>query len=542
MNKKIVCILVLGLLIAATALPVAGTLNDNEIQEKVKSCSTTGADWYLQWSNTYGGWRSGGPFPIGDIDEDGINEVIIGGADGIVPGQTKILSYDEDTETYIEEHSWSCEGADTNAPSGYSLIDLDDDGNLEFCLAWRNSENDGVYAYDWDGTNLEILDIYNGTGVDWCFVTLPCDYDDDGDVELVFSNDPNSGPGDKHITALGWDNENDQFIEEAFFTFTGYENRECTITTGDTDNDGKIEIVATLTFSTVIDCGVWALNWNKNSEEWEEEEIKTDFTDSTPCGVDVGDINGNGIPEIAFGNWAGDTAAWVYEWSGDEYVELWNEEYPDEASVFYSASIGDPDNDGINELCIGTDQIHIYQWDGADYVEEATISEIVGNCVWVNIGDCDSDGFNELKTCDNPPGSSEYIFKCNNAPLAPEIDGPTEGKVGVEYSFNFSAIDVEGHDVQFNISWGDGHLEQWKGTFGSGEVATFTHTWDKKDKYIIKAQARDIHRTVGEWSEHEINIPRNRATTSSFFQSFLERFSDTFPILKLILNLVNNGD
>jgi len=541
MNQKIISILVLGLLIAATALPVAGTLNNNEIQEKVKSCSTTGADWYLQWSNTYGGYRTGGFDSIGDIDEDGINEIIISGFDQVEPGLCKIISYEEGKGTYIEEHSWSCPGYNVNIPSGTSIIDLDDDEDLEFCVSWSYSNDNSVYAYDWDGTTLTVLDKYNGTGIDAVWATIACDYDDDGDVELVISNDPNSGPGDKHITALGWDNENDEFIEEAFFTFIGYENKECTINSGDTDNDGKTEIIATLTFSSVSDTGTWALNWNEDLSEWEEVEISTDYPDNCPLGVDVGDINGNDIPEIAIGTWSGDTSAWLYEWNGDDYEEVWYEEYPDEAEVFYATAIGDPDNDGINELCIGTDQVHIYQWDGVDYIEEATLTDPIGRCSWMNIGDCDSDGANELRTGDHPPGGTEYIYKCNNAPLAPEIDGPSEGKVGVEYSFNFSAIDVEGHDVQFNISWGDLTYTSWEGTFGSGEVATFTHTWSKKGNYIIKAQARDIHGTVGEWSEeHLINIPRNRATYITFFQSFLERFPNTFPILKYILRLVNN--
>jgi hypothetical protein len=542
MNKKIVSMVVFGLLIAATALPVAGIVNEyNSVQEKYKPCSTLNSGWYLQWSQLYGGYRTGGFDPVGDIDEDGINEIIICGFDQVDPGVTRIMSYDDDLDTYIEEHSWSCPGFNVNIGTGVSILDLDNDGNLEFCMSWYYSNNNGIYAYDWDGTTLTQLDIYNGTGYDAVWLTTACDYDEDGDTELIIGNDPGSGPGDKHVTALGWDNENDEFIEEAFHTFTGYENKECTVRSGDTDNDGSVEIIATCTYSTISDTSTWALNWNEDLEVWEEDVICTDYPDNTPLGIGIGDLNGNGIQEIAIGNFAGTTAAWLYEWNGAEYDEIWYKEFPDEGRVHYAITIGDADNDGENELCIATNQVHIYQWNGTDFVEEALLTDPSGVCVRLDICDYDTDGKNELKTCTIPPDGSEYIYKRNNPPEAPTIDGPTEGKKGEEYEFHFVTTDIEGHDVEYWIDWGDNEYDEWIGPYPSGEEIAVNHTWDKKDNYTIKAKARDIHGVEGEWSElFYIMIPRNRATYNTFFQSILERFPNTFPILKYLIKLVNN--
>ncbi len=42
----------------------------------------------------------------------------------------------------------------------------------------------------------------------------------------------------------------------------------------------------------------------------------------------------------------------------------------------------------------------------------------------------------------------------NNPPDTPTIDGPTSGKVGVEYNYTFHALDPEYDDVYYYIDWG----------------------------------------------------------------------------------------
>ena len=545
MNKKLIGIFVCTLLIT-TVLPVAGIIyNSRNMKVDTFPCNTSNGEWYLQWSKKYGdNHRYGGPRPIGDIDEDGINEVIVCGFNSSDPGICRILSYDEELGTYIEEYSWSGpdpDGGMSVRASGISVIDLDDDGDLEFCVAWYDyyTDVDGVFAYDWDGTTFTQLDVYNGSGFNWVFVTLPCDYDDDGDVELVIGNWPEPpGPGDEHITALGWDNENGKFIEEAFWSMSGYEDKSCTIQCGDTDIDGKTEIVATLTALSVGNTGTWVLNWNENIGEWEEEVICTDYPDSTPKGVDIGDLNGNGIPEIVIGTWLGvmDSKAWLYEWNGGEYVEIWNKTYPWEeemAGIDYAVAIGDADNDGINELCVATNQVHIYQWDGTYYLEEATLTKSsIGPIVWLNIGDCDSDGLNELKTCDWQVDGEEYIYKYNGPPDTPMIDGPPRGNPNVEYNYTFVATDPDGDDIIYWIDWGDQSYEKWIGPYKSGEEISIGHNWAEKGNYTIKSKVRDILDHESEWGTFQVEIPRT--TINTWHHWFLEHF----PILEKLLDLI----
>jgi outer membrane protein assembly factor BamB len=118
-----------------------------------------------------------------------------------------------------------------------------------------------------------------------------------------------------------------------------------------------------------------------------------------------------------------------------------------------------------------------------------------------------------------------------DAPSAPEIDGPSSGNHKVEYSFNFSSISPLGNDVYYWIEWGDGLIQPWSGPYKSGEEIAKSHSWYYEGNYTIKARAKDSENLWGPWSEHEISIPRTRASS---YQWLLERF----PLLERLLGWV----
>ena len=132
----------------------------------------------------------------------------------------------------------------------------------------------------------------------------------------------------------------------------------------------------------------------------------------------------------------------------------------------------------------------------------------------------------------------EYIYKSNNAPLAPEIDGSIKFKPGVEKSFSFITTDAEGHDVQYYIDWGDYHYTEWEGTFSSGEIAIFNHTWEEEGEYTIKAKARDILSAESDWSEYEVLVTSTKSTHNTFYQYLFKKLQNNFPMLKYVLKMV----
>ena len=86
----------------------------------------------------------------------------------------------------------------------------------------------------------------------------------------------------------------------------------------------------------------------------------------------------------------------IFEWNGTGYTVKFETEWPDEGWLIEGLDVGDVDDDGKPEVCAGTDHIHILEWNGSTYFEEAVINETYGHLAVVSVGDCDNDGKNEI--------------------------------------------------------------------------------------------------------------------------------------------------
>jgi hypothetical protein len=554
MKKKIIGICICMLFITTTAMPVFGNMVSNKTiggknqgntnEKNINPIPASRDGWDLQWSKNYGGYgHSSMPQPCGDIDGDGINEVIVGGYETPVNGKCRILSYDSNQMTYIEEYSWSVTGGDYNAPDGACIADLNKDGSLILCVAWFNSSADGIYAYKWDGTTLTTLDWYHGEGVDHgTWDVYACDYNDDGNIEVLVANGPKYGTSDKHVIALGWDTVNQKFYYETSWACPGGTSMECPMVwSGDVDNDGLTEVIADVSDYQSATAGTWALNWNNNTQSWDAVPVWTNYGSATVYGDCVGDIDGDGTPEIGIGSAGGTPQGWLFEWDGSAYQQVWNGQYPGGKPVIESVAIGDADNDGHNEFCFGTGYVHIIGWNGTGYYEKATLTEPKGMLAGMNIGDFDTDGVNELKACEilSPPNGNEFIYKyyyTNRPPSAPTITGPAKGKVGVATEYNFTTTDPDGDEVSYFIDWGDGTNSSWIGPYSSGELINESHTWSKKGTYIIKAKAKDSYGAESDWKTFSVKMPTAyNIPYLPFLVRFFERFPHSFPILRHLL-------
>ena len=123
-----------------------------------------------------------------------------------------------------------------------------------------------------------------------------------------------------------------------------------------------------------------------------------------------------------------------------------------------------------------------------------------------------------------------------DAPSAPLINGKTIGKTGKEYEYTFKSTSPLGRDVYYYIEWGDGSKKDWFGPYGSGEEVKASHTWPNQGTYTIRARAKDTDNLWGPWGELVVTMPRNRATTSSLYLWFLERYSILERFLTLLVN------
>jgi hypothetical protein len=405
---------------AGNEASISSEVPDEEVAASPMSQQTTSRDgWELQWSHAYGG-NGEAEFaqPLGDIDGDGINEVIIGGYE--TTSMCRIISYNITQQTYVQEYSWVVGGG---VPSGACVADLNEDGSLILCVSWAYSTANGVYAYQYDGTTLTQLDWYHGIGVDFVFDIYACDYNDDGHLEVLIANAPNMGTGDKHVTALGWDSDTQHFYYETSWSCPGGASMECPmIWSGDVDNDGLTEVIADVSNSQFSTAGTWALNWNADTQSWDGVPIWTNYGSATVYGDGVADIDGDGTPEIGIGCYGGVPQGWLFEWDGSTYQQVWNGQYPGQWPTIESVALGDADNDGQNEFCFGTGYVHIIGWNGTGYYEKATLTDPTGELAGMNIGDFDSDGRNELKGCEILSGTgSEFIWKYKVPDTVPPV-------------------------------------------------------------------------------------------------------------------------
>jgi hypothetical protein len=175
---------------------------------------------------------------------------------------------------------------------------------------------------------------------------------------------------------------------------------------GDVDYDGENEIVCGSAGKVVV------LDWNKDTEEFESTVIKQTGWDHYPFACICKDSDGDGLAEIHVGY----SSPWVtfFKWNGTGYEQYFERYWSGEEGIIEALDVGDVDDDGIAEVCIGTDRVHILQWNGTSYVEEAVLPTW-GNLAVTNIGDCDNDGKNEINVgsviVDHGEDFMEWIFK-----------------------------------------------------------------------------------------------------------------------------------
>jgi len=123
----------------------------------------------------------------------------------------------------------------------------------------------------------------------------------------------------------------------------------------------------------------------------------------------------------------------------------------------------------------------------------------------------------------------------NNPPGKPTINGPSSGKAGTAYDFDFCSSDPDGDELYYCVDWGDGSGEVCLGSFPSNTCINESHTWASDGKYTIKAKARDINQAESDWATFSVSMPKNKIMDINLF---LQRFFQRFPLFEKILNQI----
>jgi hypothetical protein len=126
--------------------------------------------------------------------------------------------------------------------------------------------------------------------------------------------------------------------------------------------------------------------------------------------------------------------------------------------------------------------------------------------------------------------------RSNNPPIKPAINGPYQGELDVENSYQFVSSDIDGDYIFYYIDWGD-HTEKIRlGPFPPGKEQSLSHSWSEDGTYKIRVKAQDIHGAESDWSTLPVSMPKYKLQYNQFIR-FLETHTHLFPILQRLLRL-----
>lgn len=349
------------------------------------------APYVKDWAMLIDGWNRSSSPVIADIDADGENEVVFGHQDG------RLRAYEGDgtlkwSTPAVPDVAGGCkgQGGASAIDSSPAVADIDEDGTPEVVVGvgstWVRNQNGGVVAFDgrtgakeW-GTALsrDTGNVWsnNGSPDGWCegVFSTPAigDVDGDGHLDVVFAGfDFHVWAVDRFGTPLSgfpFDNDDSVWSSPALFDVDGDDRMEIFIG-GDSTPGGYYDHLG----------GVFrALDWTPGGvvNLWNAEA--NEVFHSSPA---IGDINGDGVPEavIATGNnWhieCGNGHHLCGPGDGSDHSKVFAFHLHDGSrvpgfpvstggTVIGSPAIGDLDGDGGLEVVVGSEDQHVYAWNG----------------------------------------------------------------------------------------------------------------------------------------------------------------------------------
>ncbi|UCF07961.1 MAG: VCBS repeat-containing protein, partial [Thermoplasmata archaeon] len=352
---------------------------------------------------------------IGDVDDDGVKEIVVGG-NNVTIYQHQLGMYIVDG--IIEENEAIVEVGDVNNDSKLEIVTGTDKIKVwaDEALRWESEnfapkEVFGIVIEDSDDDIInEIIVSVGETAGDSDLVVLGFDgifYQKEwkgdylADIEALSLYDVGDdidnrlllGTGSGNILVYGFQ-DGDYLIENSIAV--SEEDQIWFLFTGNFDDDPKIEIVAISTEFTGI---------NYNTEISFIEHVNENYVishrlvieDGVTMAADVGDVDNDGIEELVIGTWTGYVD--VIGFNGDSYVVEWQDQFSN--LLVEGVGVGDSDGDGISEIVIGTsyvggeDTLYVIGFDGEDYAIEWS-TYVTNGVSAADVGDSDNDGGSEI--------------------------------------------------------------------------------------------------------------------------------------------------
>jgi hypothetical protein len=301
---------------------------------------------------------------IGDADNDGENEIVIGGNNRV----GELAMYKNESGTWIKHKIASSVGAPNKIPGGIEELAIGDADN--------DGKNEIVIGLGWDINALDVeneLRMYKNESGTWkehnisdtegIFSVAIGDADNDGENEIIISNDLS---GDYEIQM--YKNESGTWNKHGILDILV---PTIDLAIGDADNDGNNEVVIVFGATATIN----GTRMMKNeSGTWTQHVVGYENKSNNIESVAIGDADNDGNNEVVIGiindlNFI--TPLRMYKNESGTWSRHFIGFYSDMHGIyFHSLAIGDADNDGNNEVVVGTavsNGISMYKNESGDW-------------------------------------------------------------------------------------------------------------------------------------------------------------------------------
>lgn len=457
-------------------------------------------EWEQHWE-TYGvgGTCNFGThnFFIGDIDDDGVMELITGG-----------YMHENENYTYRDMQAplriWNWDGTDFHNEKDHywqGIIasiyagDADGDGTIELLTAGMVGTEMGTFSairiWDWNNEDLTLKAEYVGISAGSMFIS---DVNNDGSPEiLTVGSSIGTGSSVTKLRVLKWDGTSE--VERLAST----ETQANSVYACDLNNDGITEIVTggyrgNDTTSSGQIC-IWHFNEDAltlvDNTEWKTVEdgygvgiAGNPMGNTMVSNLKVGDVDDDGVLEIVTGGFTYDgekvnAELTIWNWSSQTLMLETSQDWQSrDITEVKSLSLNDVDGDGsldiVNSGFIGAyegwgnetkppeqAQLRVWSWDGEDLTLKIGNDWDIGDGVtaWnVATGDIDNDGTVEIVTvgcmyisnlCD-PDLRIWSIALDNTVPEISDVKVSTE----TDITFNATVTDDESGVKQVTLEYG----------------------------------------------------------------------------------------
>ncbi|MCB9758438.1 MAG: VCBS repeat-containing protein [Alphaproteobacteria bacterium] len=296
------------------------------------------------WNVSNAGLQGQGAVAVGDIDNDGIVEIV-------APTSSAIKAYENDGT--LKWTSAPLNGLIYGTSDAPAISDMDGDGDPEIIMGAAILYNDGTLR----GRGSAGIGSSTNVGT----TSFAVDLDNDGTQEVVVGNALYEPDG----TTIWQNGEQDGYVAVADF-----------------DNDGEGEIVVTGNGAVRLQDTNGSVIWRANL---------TSSSGSYVGPPTVADFDGDGEPEIGV---AGRSTYSVFETNG---ALLWERPTQDASSGNTGSSVFDFEGDGVAEA-VYADETRLWVFAGPDGTVKLESTEH-SNATWTEypvVADVDADGVAEI--------------------------------------------------------------------------------------------------------------------------------------------------